>query len=176
MKNEIKTVDNMQKYENYKEQFKRLNMALSHKFFLEAVFISYAIMEDRSESILRHSGKWDAYLKNRRGHQVTIDSKINYIKGFAAQKMTLLNKYFGDDLLDEVLEWKDKRNQIIHALMKQFLQQKNWRILLLWESFFLENLQIEQEAIEELLNVKRRKIHNHMFCASHMLIIRRIWI
>ena len=46
--------DNMQKYENYKEQFKRLNRALASGFSLEAIFISYAILEDRTESILRH--------------------------------------------------------------------------------------------------------------------------
>ena len=32
--------DNMQKYENYKEQFKRLNRALANGFNLEAIFIS----------------------------------------------------------------------------------------------------------------------------------------
>ena len=57
--------DNMQKYENYKEQFKRLNRALANGFNLEAVFIEYAIMEDRTESILRHAGKYEAYLKKR---------------------------------------------------------------------------------------------------------------
>ena len=42
---------NTQKYENYREQFKRLNKAMNSNFNLEAMFISYAIMEDRTESI-----------------------------------------------------------------------------------------------------------------------------
>ena len=49
-------IDNHLKYENYKEQFRRLNKALANGFNLEAMFIEYAIMEDRTESILRHGG------------------------------------------------------------------------------------------------------------------------
>ena len=54
--------ENLQKYENYKEQFKRLNRALTNGFNLEALFIEYAIMEDRTESILRHAEKWEVYM------------------------------------------------------------------------------------------------------------------
>lgn len=56
--------DNMQKYANYKEQMGRLSKALTQGFFLEAIFIEYAILEDRLESILRHSGKWNPDAKN----------------------------------------------------------------------------------------------------------------
>ena len=38
---------NQQKYENYKEQAIRLKKAINAKFYLEAVFIEYAIIEDR---------------------------------------------------------------------------------------------------------------------------------
>ena len=113
--------ENMQKYENYKEQFKRLNKAIDNCFYLEAMFIAYAIMEDRTESILRRAGQWDAYIKSRKGYDPTIDSKIRYIKKRAEQKKTLLNKYFSDYLLDDILLWKDERNRMIHALMKQSL-------------------------------------------------------
>ena len=51
-------IANQQKYENYKEQFKRLNRALANGFNLEAMFIEYAILEDRTESILRHAEQW----------------------------------------------------------------------------------------------------------------------
>ena len=53
--------DNRQKYLNYKEQFKRLNRAIASGFNLEAMFIAYSIMEDRSESVLKHSGKYERY-------------------------------------------------------------------------------------------------------------------
>lgn len=112
-------ITGQQKYENYKEQFKRLNRALGSGFNLEAMFIEYAIMEDRTESILRHAGVWDHYLKSRKGRDPNIDSKIKYIQKRAENKKDLLHKYFSDDLLDRILAWKMDRNRLIHALLKQ---------------------------------------------------------
>ena len=114
-------IDNQQKYENYTEQFRRLNKALSNGFNLEAMFIEYAIMEDRTESILRHGGYWEAYMKKRGNRDATINSKITYIQGKANADDKLLHKYFADDLLDRVLLWKEDRNRLIHALLKQQL-------------------------------------------------------
>ena len=112
---------NIQKYKNYKEQFKRLDRAINYGFNLEAMFIAYAIMEDRAESVLRHADKHEAYVKSRKGRQETIDSKIRYIIKLAESKKDLLNKYFADELLDNILIWKEERNRMIHALMKQEL-------------------------------------------------------
>ena len=114
--------ENQLKYENYMEQMKRLNSALAHGFNLEVMFIEYAIMEDRTESIIRHADKWEAYMKTRKGHDPTINSKVNFIQKLAAFNNDLLHKYFADDLLDEVLIWKDERNRLIHALLKQQLE------------------------------------------------------
>lgn len=111
--------ENQVKYENYREQFKRLNSALNNGFNLEAMFIEYAIMEDRTESILRHAHKWEAYMKSRKGRDATINSKICYIQKLASVNNDLLQKYFSDDLLAQLLEWKDERNRLIHALLKQ---------------------------------------------------------
>ena len=114
--------DNQLKYENYKEQIKRLNSAISHGFNLEAMFIEYAIIEDRTESILRHAEKWDAYIKSRKGRDPTINSKVKYIQKLAAFNNDLLHKYFSDNLLDRLLTWKEDRNRLIHALLKQQLE------------------------------------------------------
>ena len=79
--------DNMQKYENYKEQFKRLNRALANGFNLEAIFMSYAILEDRTESILRHGELWDVYRKSRKGREPNLDSKVKYIQKRAENRL-----------------------------------------------------------------------------------------
>ena len=113
--------DNLQKHENYREQFVRLKKALTSKFYLEAIFIEYSIIEDRTESILRHAGKWEAYLKNIKGREPTLNSKTKYIKIQANSGDKRLKKYFSDSLLDEILVWKEERNRLIHALLKQVL-------------------------------------------------------
>ena len=112
---------NMQKYHNYQNQFSRLNKALKAEFYLEAIFISYAIIEDRTESILRHTGKWEAYEKSRKGRGATLDSKITYIQKMAEEKKSLCNKYLADGTLQRIREWKEERNRMIHALLKQNL-------------------------------------------------------
>lgn len=117
----ITTPENLVKYQNYKEQFRRLNRALLNGFYLEAMFIEYAIMEDRTESILRHADVWDVYLKSRKGREPNIDSKIKYIRKRAENKKDILHKYFSDELLEQILAWKDGRNRLIHALLKQDL-------------------------------------------------------
>ena len=121
--------ENLQKYENYKEQFKRLNSALTNGFNLEALFIEYAIMEDRTESILRHAEKWEVYMNSRKGRTATIDSKIRAIQKMAEQKNTLPNKYFSDDLLIRIIAWKEDRNRLIHALIKQQFEHNEIRTL-----------------------------------------------
>ena len=110
------------KHDNYTEQFGRLKKALAGGFNLEAVFIEYSILEDRTESILRHAGKWDEYLKNRKDYPVTIETKIKKIQKLAENKKDLLHKYFSDNLLTDVLLWKEKRNRLIHALLKLDLE------------------------------------------------------
>ena len=109
--------DNMQKYENYKEQMKRLKSALEHKFFLEAIFIEYAIIEDRLESALRHSGKWNP----KPGKHTMIGQKIKLILQLPEKGESLAEKYFSLELIQQILDWKDRRNPLIHDLMQQFI-------------------------------------------------------
>ena len=120
-------ITNNQKHENYREQFNRLNKSLANGFNLEAMFIEYAIIEDRTESVLRHAGLWDAYLKKRKGREPSLDSKIKYIYSHAQNGIAGLKKRFSDDLLPEILAWKEERNRLIHALLKQKLEQDEIR-------------------------------------------------
>ena len=121
----ISMEDNMQKYENYKEQFKRLKRAIDNMFFLEAISIEYAIFEDRTKAILTLAGKYEAYLKKRGRYSETLDSKVKYIQGFASEKKSLLHRYFGDNTLERILDWKESRNTLIHALLNQKLTTEN---------------------------------------------------
>lgn len=108
-------ITNMEKYGNYKEQMGRLKKAMDDHFLLEAVFIEYAIMEDRCESLLRHSGVF-----NPEKHD-TINKKLNRIAELARNKTSLIRKYISAELVEEIKAWKDERNRLIHALMKQSL-------------------------------------------------------
>ena len=115
---EIKLSPNIQKQLNYREQFKRLDKALNNNFYLEALFIEYAIMEDRTESILRYEGN---EIKLKEGSFISINRKLDKIKKIAEQRKSLPERYFSDNLIECIQLWKDERNRMIHALMKQSL-------------------------------------------------------
>lgn len=110
------TSQNLIKYSNYQEQFKRLDKALKNQFYLEAIFIEYAIIEDRTESILRYD---DNAIKS--SNFVSLDKKISKIKTIARERKSLPSRYFDDEFLDLIISWKNERNRMIHALMKQLL-------------------------------------------------------
>ena len=61
-------------------------------------------------------------MKSRKGREPNIDSKIRYIQKIAEEKKTLQNKYFSDTLQNDILQWKEDRNRLIHALLKQQLE------------------------------------------------------
>lgn len=113
--------NNMQKYANYREQMGRLKKALAYQFYLEAVFIEYAIMEDRLESVLRHSGKWNP----KPDQFVSINIKRKKVAKLAEEKKGLAHKYFSVELTDSIEKWITDRNQLIHALMKQSLHTED---------------------------------------------------
>lgn len=115
----VATADNMQKYENYKEQFKRLKKAFDYKFYMEAIFIEYAMMEDRVEAILRYEGN-EIKPKNEKEF-ISIGRKLNKIAAIARQNKSLPQRYFSDGTVENILEWIKRRNALIHALLKKEL-------------------------------------------------------
>lgn len=90
----------------------RLNHAINAHFYLEALFIEYAIMEDRLESILTHAGIF------REDKHTTITRKIRRLEALCQSDKTA-KRYFNPELLQNILDWKENRNKYIHALMKQ---------------------------------------------------------
>lgn len=81
-------ITNMQKYENYRMQMGRHSRAIKAEFYLEAIFIEYAIMEDRLESILVHSGKFNPEKHN------TMDKKLRKVEEISREKSLSLISIF----------------------------------------------------------------------------------
>lgn len=137
MKRQEITIPGTQKYLNYKEQMVRLKKAMAAQFYLEAIFIEYAVMEDRLESILRHSGVF-----NPERHS-TIQAKLRRVSELRRAKKSLLNRSLSEELLQEIHQWKDERNRLIHALMKQDLHTED-----------LQKIALEGQQIVKQLNSK----------------------
>lgn len=106
---------NLEKYEAYKAMKMNLNKAMKSGFYYQAIFIEYAILEDRCLSVLKHAGV--KYLDSK-GHEIKLQDKLRKMKGNPA----FLNDYVREritlELIDEIESWKTDRNQLVHALAK----------------------------------------------------------
>lgn len=118
-------ITNMQKHENYRMQMGRLSKAIKAEFYLEAIFIEFAVLEDRLESILVHSGKFNPEKHN------TMDKKLKKVQEISREKKAVAHRYFSAELIQSIYDWKEKRNGLIHALMKQNLVSEDLKELAL---------------------------------------------
>lgn len=114
---------NQEAFEIYKTLFGSLNRAMNAKFHLEAVFIEYAIFEDRTTALLRHIGHSE---KTR----LSLARKINRLANLRTDnKNRYLVRYFAPDFFAHVREWNNSRNQLVHALAKKTPDGESWRTI-----------------------------------------------
>lgn len=105
----------MEKYEVYKSMNENLTKAIRAGFYYQAIFIEYAIIEDRCTSALRHAGV--GYLDSK-GQEIRLSQKLTKMRGNPAFAVPYVRKRITPELLDEITEWKRERDKLIHALAK----------------------------------------------------------
>lgn len=148
MEQEVKS--NKETFETYRILFGRLRRALSSKFFLEAVFIEFAILEDRSAALLRHLG-------HKSDDKTKISKKIKKLLNLQnANKHPSLVKYFNDDFFSDLLTWKDRRNKMIHALVKESPDELEWKACALDGYALVRNLSDKTRSIKR--QVERKSV------------------
>ena len=104
---------NYKKNQTYRELMEDLKLAVEKEFYYEAIFIEYAIFEDRTESLIRHS-KIEHNLSDK---EFTLHNKIKVMKYSSEFKSFYCNKHEILKLLNDVDNWRDKRNKLIHDLV-----------------------------------------------------------
>ena len=101
---------NYKKYFKYKELNEKLSNALKNEFYYEAIFIEFAILEDRTSSMLRHAKyHQDTYEK-------CLNDKLNLISSSPKFDNEYVKKHITQDMIKQIHNWKNKRNKLIHNL------------------------------------------------------------
>ena len=103
----------MLKYEAYRHMYEDLKKALIAGFYYQAIFIEYAILEDRLTSVLKNAGI--PYL-TKSGRDVNISEKINRIEGRPELATAFVQKHLSSELVDSLKSWLQDRNDLIHHL------------------------------------------------------------
>ena len=102
--------NNQTKHNRYVELHNDLKKAISSRFFLEAIFIEYAILEDRTLSILMHAGRYNETMHG------TLNKKITEINAILHLRTNRLSRYLPIDITDVIRTWMRNRNSLIHHL------------------------------------------------------------
>ena len=106
---------NMEKYEAYRSMMTNLTKAMRASFYYEAIFIEYAIIEDRCSSALKHAGV--KYL-NDKGHEIKLSEKLDKMRSNRAFVVPYVRKRITLEFLEQITNWKRERDRLIHALAR----------------------------------------------------------
>ena len=109
----MESIDNMQKHEIYKDLKVNLKKAMNAEFYYQAIFIEYAIIEDRCASLLDHAGI-NYHKKN--GYEIDLHEKIDKIKGNPLFSEKFIRKHLPPSLMSDIDGWRNQRNVLIHQL------------------------------------------------------------
>ena len=110
MADQFPTITNEEKRQVYAELKSRLKLALGKEFYFEAVMLEYAIIEDRTASVLFHAG----VCKNPYDSEKSLQKKLRSIEQQMAQKNSIIAKKFDGSLVEQIRVWKDDRNTYVH--------------------------------------------------------------
>lgn len=146
-------MENAVKYNNYATLKTQLRKALACQFYLQAVFIEYAIFEDRTESVLRHAG--DIKLTNSRGNPLKLSEKINKICSCAAFSKPQIRRQLPLELMNQIVEWKRLRDRQTHALLNNPIDMDQ-----------LEQLALDGERLMKFLDNGVKTV-NRLFDKAH---------
>jgi len=121
-------MNNYLKNEKYIELMEKLKKSVEQEFYYESIFIIYAILEDRTESILRHANISTIDENNR---NLTLNDKLNIISKDNIFEQEYIKKHLTKDLISQIHLWKNKRNVLIHDLINTNYNNEKIRILAL---------------------------------------------
>lgn len=98
------------KQERYALLKVKLSKALRYEFWFEACMIEYAIIEDRTSSILAHAG----VCQNAYDSSKKLSNKLNSIEHCIGKAHPIISKKVSADLIAKLRAWKDRRNDLVH--------------------------------------------------------------
>ena len=87
---------------------------INKEFYYEAIFIVFAILEDRTESLLKHA---HINIIKKDNQKFSLSEKLDKIKHCETFQDEYIQKHLTSDLIQQIYNWKNKRNMLIHELI-----------------------------------------------------------
>lgn len=139
---------NGEKRNKYATLMSKLNKATNNEYYYEAIFIEYAIIEERTRAVFKHSRIPD-FASN--GREYTLDRKLKMIKSNKAFQDTYIKKHLTEELINNIINWKNERNKIMHDIIKTN-----------YENEVIKNLALQGECFARRINNKSKLVNNYL--------------
>ena len=137
-----------EKQNQYAIQMDKLKKATYDEFYYEAIFIEYAIFEDRLESLLRHAKIPTVDKENR---PLKISVKLNKIKSRKEFQDKYIQKHITIELIDNITKWKKERDSLVHNLMSNTFNLEE-----------LKNVALQGECLAKKLSNKSKLVNEYL--------------
>jgi Arc/MetJ-type ribon-helix-helix transcriptional regulator len=109
---------NANKYESYREAWSRIKQAQENQFFLEAITIQESIISDRLISFLASSNAKNILTKDKRGRWPSFGNLIQRWASEFPKGVPYGKSPDQINLIAVVDQWRNNRNDAIHAIVK----------------------------------------------------------
>lgn len=104
------------KREYYEDLYDQITAAVNAEFYLEAAWLEYAFMEDRTTNALAWAGGRVLDKKGKRIARPSLESKLSALKARLPSNPELMRAMRGAAVLDAAQRWRKRRNTLAHAL------------------------------------------------------------
>jgi Arc/MetJ-type ribon-helix-helix transcriptional regulator len=106
------------KYKSYREAWSRIKQAQENQFFLEAITIQESIISDRLISFLAGSNVKNILTKDKRGRWPSFGNLIQRWESEFSEELKSGETQNLANLINAVDQWRNDRNEAIHAIVK----------------------------------------------------------
>lgn len=141
-------MENSKKREKYAILMSKLKKATDNEYYYEAIFLEYAILEDRMESLLKHA---NIKYKEKDEKSLKLMKKINKMKSDKEFQNEYIKKHISNELLDNIIEWKRNRDKLMHNSVE--LEYDNNQI---------KDIALLGECLIKRLNNKTKLVNNYL--------------
>lgn len=147
-----KIIDNMTKYNTYKNLYDKLQLAIENEFYFEGCLISCSIIEDRIVSIFKYM--------NEEPSRWAIVDRIKQIKAIGRSRDKDIEEIFDDRFIAVLYSWIDDRNKIVHGIANSEYDIKRYK------KVAIRGMELSKEMVNrvnkyKLIQVSRIKSDYH---------------
>lgn len=130
----------------YGKYFSRVTEAIQNEFHLEATWIIYSLLEDRLKSLSINKLRLSLIRNNVESMIIALrdEVKIN----------PMLSQELGDELLDDIDKWRRERNNVIHFLTQERINETELKKISLKGESLLKDISAVNMRVKRRLRSK----------------------